>query len=47
MKYFLSLGSNINAKKNLEFALEELKKIQQQRQEEVEWVEKTERKQMK
>ena len=27
MKYFLSLGSNINAKKNLEFALEELKKI--------------------
>ena len=26
MKYFLSLGSNINAKKNLEFALEELKK---------------------
>ena len=25
MKYFLSLGSNINAKKNLEFALEELK----------------------
>ena len=27
MKYFLSLGSNINAEKNLEFALEELKKI--------------------
>ena len=27
MKYFLSLGSNINAKKNLEFASEELKKI--------------------
>ena len=27
MKYFLSLGSHINAKKNLEFALEELKKI--------------------
>ena len=27
MKYFLSLGSNINAKKNLEFALEELKNI--------------------
>ena len=27
MKYFLSLGSNINAKKNLEFAFEELKKI--------------------
>ena len=27
MKYFLSLGSNINAKKNLEFALEELKEI--------------------
>ena len=27
MKYFLSLGSNINAKKKLEFALEELKKI--------------------
>ena len=27
MKYFLSLGSNINAEKNLEFALDELKKI--------------------
>ncbi len=27
MKYFLSLGSNINAEKNLEFAFEELKKI--------------------
>ena len=27
MKYFLSLGSNINAEKNLEFALEELKEI--------------------
>ena len=27
MKYFLSLGSNINAEKNIEFALEELKKI--------------------
>ena len=27
MKYFLSLGSSINAEKNLEFALEELKKI--------------------
>ena len=27
MKYFLSLGSNIDAKKNLEFALDELKKI--------------------
>ena len=27
MKYFLSLGSNINAEKNLEFALEELKRI--------------------
>ena len=27
MKYFLSLGSNINAEQNLEFALEELKKI--------------------
>ena len=27
MKYFLSLGSNINAEKNLEFAVEELKKI--------------------
>ena len=27
MKYFLSLGSNINAEKNLEFAIEELKKI--------------------
>ena len=27
MKYFLSLGSNINAEKSLEFALEELKKI--------------------
>tara|TARA_B100000963_G_scaffold221530_1_gene193109 strand:- start:116 stop:493 length:378 start_codon:yes stop_codon:yes gene_type:complete len=27
MKYFLSLGSNINAEKNLKFALEELKKI--------------------
>ena len=27
MKCFLSLGSNINAEKNLEFALEELKKI--------------------
>ena len=27
MKYFLSIGSNINAEKNLEFALEELKKI--------------------
>ncbi len=27
MKYFLSLGSNINAEKNLELALEELKKI--------------------
>ena len=26
MKYFLSLGSNINAEKNLEFALDELKK---------------------
>ena len=25
MKYFLSLGSNINAEKNLEFAFEELK----------------------
>ena len=27
MKYFLSLGSNINAEKNLEFAFKELKKI--------------------
>ena len=27
MKYFLSLGSNIDAEQNLEFALEELKKI--------------------
>ena len=27
MKYFLSLGSNINAEKNLEFAFEELKRI--------------------
>ncbi len=27
MKYFLSLGSNIDAEKNLEFALQELKKI--------------------
>ena len=27
MKYFLSLGSNINAEKNLEFALEELNKL--------------------
>ena len=27
MKYFLSLGSNINAEENLEFALKELKKI--------------------
>ena len=27
MKYFLSLGSNINAEKNLEFAFTELKKI--------------------
>ena len=27
MKYFLSLGSNINAEKNLEVALDELKKI--------------------
>ena len=27
MKYFLSLGSNINAEENLEFAFKELKKI--------------------
>ena len=27
MKYFLSLGSNINAEKNLEFAIEELNKL--------------------
>ena len=27
MKYFLSLGSNINAEKNLEFAVEELNKL--------------------
>tara|TARA_B100000963_G_scaffold266162_1_gene234343 strand:+ start:7158 stop:7535 length:378 start_codon:yes stop_codon:yes gene_type:complete len=27
MKYFLSLGSNINAKENLAFALEEIEKI--------------------
>ena len=27
MKYFLSLGSNINAEENLEFAYKELKKI--------------------
>ena len=27
MKYFLSIGSNIDAEKNLEFALQELKKI--------------------
>ncbi len=27
MKYFLSIGSNINSKKNLEFAQEELNKI--------------------
>ena len=29
MKYFLSLGSNINAKKNLDFAQKELSKILQ------------------
>ena len=27
MKYFLSLGSNINAKENLAFALEEIEKV--------------------
>ena len=27
MKYFLSLGSNINAEENLEFAFKELKKV--------------------
>ena len=27
MKYFLSIGSNINAEENLEFAFKELKKI--------------------
>ena len=27
MKYFLSLGSNINAEENIEFAIKELKKI--------------------
>ena len=27
MKYFISLGSNINAEENLEFAFKELKKI--------------------